>query len=126
MKDLCKGHDKTRTKLEIGNLSRKSQLPLWNLWYCSSPGEAVSFRNKHTFHNWSDSGDHGSLVHVNRPHIDYFNATQYKRERERHAQYFRLYLYIINFDQNQINVISFAEISRSIETVGFSVPLTFC
>jgi hypothetical protein len=54
--------------------------------------------------NWSDSGDHGSLVHINRPHVDYFNATEYKRER--HAQYFRLYMHIINFDQNQINVIS--------------------
>jgi len=73
--------------------------------------------------NWGGSGDHGSLVHINRPHVNYFNATEYKRER--HAQYFKLYMHIINFDQNQINVISLRRFHGQLKPLVFQSLLRF-
>ena len=85
VEDLRKGHDKTRSKLECGNLCCKSQLPLRNLCYCWFPSKALGINIHAIKSNWSDSGDHGSLVHINRPHGNYFNAIQYKKKRDMYS-----------------------------------------
>jgi hypothetical protein len=73
--------------------------------------------------NWSDSGDHGSLAHINRPHGNYFSAIEYKKKG--HVQYFRLYVYIINFDQNQISVISLRRFHGQLKPSFFGSLLRF-
>lgn len=45
--------------------------------------------------------------------------------KKRHAQYFRLYMHIINFDQNQINVISLRRFHGQLKASVFQSLLRF-
>jgi hypothetical protein len=46
-------------------------------------------------------------------------------KKKRHVQYFRLYMHIINFDQNQINVISLRRFHGQLKPSVFRSLLRF-